>query len=1557
MDNDTNNVAATAVEEVGGGAGGVVVDESAGKSGAAASARERFAAAIDREIRLVTELAAPSWPSAPPPNRTSAVVVSKNPRSPVATVIAIMGAVVEPMLKREIVDAAFDTAENKYRSAKQHIEHLNAAKVAALCRTRVFIPNILNPVLKRAQDARVAAKTAAVDARCIAASMISGGEEPLDAFATRLASEDAANGGGSGEVGHNVTAVAHQALASAGSIRDAIASHAIAVMILSSNENRIDALKKFAARLSSWDTIRSLEPHPDFSKNTYSDLVMSEMRPSATSTAGGSSAARGSCALRSSVAGISSSARGGGGGGGGSGGGGSGVVVADAPPLDAAGKFIERVRMTKRVTMLDRVRSAVAAAVGTPGHVAGIMTISSFAYVRDLSARDMSRLHPSTTPPGAFTCEIGFIANRIRAIDEALGDGDVGDPGIAAGGPRGDAAKLRPSCFDLTRPHTAVHAATLTPFAVGGATADSDAGCARAIVDLMTTEPYINTVNPVCLLGMMLPLLSDKTIARPAMFANVARAIIGTVASASASGALLCPRMCTTVWREVGAQARLCDLAARYAVEHRLAPANAVEDAGIAIIAKWILSPTGHGFRALGNVLDFGGDGGDQPECARPEASPSTPFGEIYDKQTGGGRSTRSEEVFADIADSVMSRRLSGLCVTTLMPADLIDMYDNGNRIGDLYADVLDFVREARIHQELLYHESRKAKQPPSAEDDNDGDAAGQRPQPAAAPAARRPPPSFTPPSSSNSGVVGIPTSLDAVRTEIAFAKAMEVMSLLESPEDFGWSMIAHTNAMLAAFDALRKNDLAGSRTRARVALRTVVAKMVGPALERVLTGETTLDTPDSVGTVLAAIAASPAVAASRYNVDAAIEIMLDRIRDTAFPEREHSRAISAFMNERPYRYTVRTLGELARAASPDAFAVWSSKWRTSCLDNLVRMVAIAANADANSGGGKEAAEAAAAERKPRRGGVGGGGGGGGKLLPDPMMTQALAEMGPRIAWLEYISTPATGSADSSARGGGPSVSFFRSNGISPLISATAAEVIESVRDSIVVVVGRMREMWKQRLAVISRMSNAISQDMEVGTFPHEVSIAVVQALGTNTMISGIMERLNMSALGEHLRPALASALKSSFLLFVPNWNDFANRSVDKLGFDNGVLDMSGAARMTFFRLPMIEDFITRSTRISLPYGGLIAEPEGHRRRRQRGRGDERPFSDEHPDVVDYHRYMRQLFDDPVLVKYVRWIMALILFRRNKRKKFPFACGDGNNSKSMWQLMMMTGYGEYAVDLPPEAIAEQKFLNAGAAAPHLLQMVGTCIAFVSEPSANHPISGAVIKRLTSDTDTLFLRALFSNGTSKCSINATPIMCCNDIPSITGDGDAMRNRVVIIPFGSKWSHAAPDDEAEQTRTRHYRIDPDFASKDIPRLARAMMWVLVHEYIATGDSELPTPPVVTEHIRDYWRREDRFVLFVKECLDRTDVATDVLTTKVAFRRFAEWSRETNQDAKQITQDAFVRKMDHASKLGARASPDGWIGFRIKTDTAAPSGGGGGGGSSSSGGGGADSAAFPF
>lgn len=341
------------------------------------------------------------------------------------------------------------------------------------------------------------------------------------------------------------------------------------------------------------------------------------------------------------------------------------------------------------------------------------------------------------------------------------------------------------------------------------------------------------------------------------------------------------------------------------------------------------------------------------------------------------------------------------------------------------------------------------------------------------------------------------------------------------------------------------------------------------------------------------------------------------------------------------------------------------------------------------------------------------------------------------------------------------------------------------------------------------------------------------------------------------------------------------------------------------FRSVKGEDYLSMSTKIRFPEKAAWDSKE----------------------VKHVHDYLNRMHTNPEVCKFVLQLDASIYQGGNRDKIIVSRVGVGNNSKSGHQQLLSTSFGDYFKEVGNSILTgSEREANSHSDEEAYLRNAKIVVTF--EPSSVQRINTAKAKALTGN-DRKYVRAAYGTSMSMEQTYKTTIFA-NSPMRVTEVDKAIVNRMLILWYQSTFSDAAPKDEAEQWKQRHFPSDLDFNRK-IKAMAPAYAWILFQEFkVYKSNKYLMVPDKVRQDTQRYWEENDTYNLFINQRLrqaqmpDGSPNRSVSVTTQEVFNAFSQWYIACRYD-KGLFPD--LQRMIDCMKMRIGETISGrWIGYQL-------------------------------
>ena len=361
-----------------------------------------------------------------------------------------------------------------------------------------------------------------------------------------------------------------------------------------------------------------------------------------------------------------------------------------------------------------------------------------------------------------------------------------------------------------------------------------------------------------------------------------------------------------------------------------------------------------------------------------------------------------------------------------------------------------------------------------------------------------------------------------------------------------------------------------------------------------------------------------------------------------------------------------------------------------------------------------------------------------------------------------------------------------------------------------------------------------------------------------------------------------------------PNFNKLLNSNKYLIAFQNGIYDL----KKNEFREGYPHDYI--SMKLGVNYTNL---------------------SKNNKSVQNVHDFINKVFPDKSLREYFLDNSSDVFVGGNMHKIVLFWSGDGDNAKSVTQMMFEKMLGEYSVKLPTSLIIGKR-TQSSAACPELARSGnGVRWAVMQEPDKKDIINIGILKEL-SGNDTFFARGLYKEGGE-----VTPmfklLVICNEAPSLPNSDKATWNRIRVLPFEASFKDNAPEDPEEQLKLKKFPRDTNFEDK-IPGMIDAFAWVLLAHRKKNLLKKRVEPEKVKLATQAYQRKNDIYKQFMDENIKENPKSKISLTT--IYTEFKDWFKESfphrNIPVKGDVKEYLERRWGEP-EVGIK-----WKGYQIRT-----------------------------
>ena len=306
-----------------------------------------------------------------------------------------------------------------------------------------------------------------------------------------------------------------------------------------------------------------------------------------------------------------------------------------------------------------------------------------------------------------------------------------------------------------------------------------------------------------------------------------------------------------------------------------------------------------------------------------------------------------------------------------------------------------------------------------------------------------------------------------------------------------------------------------------------------------------------------------------------------------------------------------------------------------------------------------------------------------------------------------------------------------------------------------------------------------------------------------------------------------------------------------------------------------------------------------------------------------WRNYLSTFLPDPELQRAVQIILGHCLVGGNPEKVLVVLKGGTNTGKSTMIAVIEAALGEYAGSINPTVFQSHKFNST------LVGALPKRMVMCSEFEESDNLSAAMIKRITGGNDVITQEVKFSNAVVSGVPQFVAILPTNETPAIEGNDEALKNRLLVIPFN---------------------VTPSKIDKQASTIVRNTCPTAVLHWLVEGYMEyrrlgfLPRVAAMEEATEEFTAELDEVATFAKEVLqshsDRKRFGVNwpesewLVQSGNMYARFEQWWRDNKMpEYEKPSIIRFSRRMKalgYAVKQKRVGDMTGkfWMGVKIKS-----------------------------
>jgi len=249
--------------------------------------------------------------------------------------------------------------------------------------------------------------------------------------------------------------------------------------------------------------------------------------------------------------------------------------------------------------------------------------------------------------------------------------------------------------------------------------------------------------------------------------------------------------------------------------------------------------------------------------------------------------------------------------------------------------------------------------------------------------------------------------------------------------------------------------------------------------------------------------------------------------------------------------------------------------------------------------------------------------------------------------------------------------------------------------------------------------------------------------------------------------------------------------------------------------------------------------------------------------------------NDKDAIKYIKRVLGWCMTGDILAHKFILATGSGRNGKTVLFDILKHVLKNFCYNASPEFYVERKKGSKNAPDENIMMVKGSRLVFGDEISTGEKLDATIVKQLTGGSKITGRRC--HGHLETFTPNAVNILCCNHAPEVTEAGEAMRDRLVYIPFNAYFGTPGIGNYDENNPNHHLKID-GYSDMIKTKYLGSVLLCLVEgamDYYKYGMEQLPR--LFLEETDRYFGEKNEFLSFWKEMVEITKNKDDYVLLK--------------------------------------------------------------------------------
>lgn len=325
-----------------------------------------------------------------------------------------------------------------------------------------------------------------------------------------------------------------------------------------------------------------------------------------------------------------------------------------------------------------------------------------------------------------------------------------------------------------------------------------------------------------------------------------------------------------------------------------------------------------------------------------------------------------------------------------------------------------------------------------------------------------------------------------------------------------------------------------------------------------------------------------------------------------------------------------------------------------------------------------------------------------------------------------------------------------------------------------------------------------------------------------------------------------------------------------------------------------------------------------------------RPYRISLTSEVKAMQYLEKVFTDEKVRDAFLLLISISIIFGNDHKIVVVCIGDeGNNSKTTIIKIINKAFGDYALDVGSGLITSTD-VKLGGHCAELAELENIPIALHGETSVGKKVNSSLLKTISSGGDIIKVREPYGKKMKTITAGSVLWLGSNFVLEFSDIREHVASqRLVYLPFTSRFSKDAPKNEEDQKKQRHFSVVTNF-ELEISKMIDGFTTLISKRYIKYLEDgcKLDLPDVVLQKTVEYREKVDVMVQYMNSHIRKEDGSS--FTLKEIYPHFKNWYETGSRPLKLRPTDEAVRdwlnkRLGHCGTEEGRPT-DEWKGFKL-------------------------------